>query len=229
MRTLIVAGLFLSSVAAAHAADLAAAKMPYAPAPVSIPNWTGIYLGGFAGGSWVDGTFSGNGGFPPSQSFKESGFIGGIYLGYDYELANKFIFGGRLSVPLGSVNTTSTITSLAPDTVAPKMQWATMADLIFGYDMGQWEPYLGVGAIFVENKVTLAVAGNPTESNSELHPGLDVVAGVKYALTRNWAVGIQYNHDVIAQETYTFGPTFTASGQGSASVNMLSGTVEYRF
>lgn len=73
-----------------------------------------------------------------------------------------------------------------------------------------------MGAIFVENKVSLAVAGNPTESDSELHSGLDVLAGIKHALTRNWAVGIQYNHDVIAQKTYTFGPGFTASGQGSA-------------
>jgi len=219
--------MFLSSVAAANAADLSVAKAPYAPPPPA-SNWTGMYIGGFAGGAWVNGTYSGSGGFPPSEGFHESGFIGGVYLGYDYELSNKFIFGGRVSVPLGSVSTTSAIVNLSPDTVEPKMQWATMADVTFGYDMGQWEPYLGIGAIFVENKVTLAIPG-VSETNSELHPGLDVMAGVKYAWTKSWTVGIQYNHDVLAQETYTFGPTFATAGVGSASVNMLLGTLEYRF
>jgi outer membrane immunogenic protein len=228
MRSYVIAGMLLGSVTIAHAADLTA-KAPYAPIPVS--NWSGMYIGGFAGGAWVDGQFTGAGGFPPKQSFHESGFLGGVYLGYDYELPDKFILGARVSLPLGEINTTSTVTGivgLAP-TIAPKMLWATMTDLTFGYDLGQWEPYLGVGAVFVDNKATLNVAGAPSESDTELHTGLDVMAGIKYAYTKNWDVGLQYNHDVISSQTYNFGPTFAASGSGNASFNALFGTIEYRF
>jgi outer membrane immunogenic protein len=227
MRGLVVFGAFIGSLTAATAADLSV-KAPPMVAPVQISNWTGMYLGGFAGGSWVDAKYCAA--FNGCATTNPSGFVGGAYLGYDYELPNRFVVGARFSVPLGSI--TSTVPVALPfvtpgETVKGDLKWAAAANVIIGYDMGVWLPYFGLGAIWAKNEVTVPGAGANTDQ--ELHPGLNVLVGLKYAAARNWAVGVQYNHSEFAGQTYIGGtPTFF-TGTGSFSQNSVVGTLEYRF
>jgi len=226
MRTLTIVGVTLGSLTAAQAADLGV-KAPVVPT-VPVSNWTGLYIGGFAGGAWANATLV-NSGPAASGTFNENGFVGGMYIGYDYELPNKFVVGARISAPLGAITHTVAVPlGLPGETATSKFQWGTAVNLIFGYDMGQWMPYFGLGAAFAENKINLMVPTVGNGSDSELHPGVTVLAGIKYALTQNWAVGAQYNHSEYASETYTF-PTVGGLGSGKASQNSLVATVEYRF
>jgi outer membrane immunogenic protein len=223
MRAIIIVGAVLGSLTAAHAADMAV-KGPM-PAPVS--NWTGMYIGGFAGGSWANATAAT---FAVPTTFHDSGFIGGVYLGYNYELPDRFVIGARISVPLGAINNTNAFTLGAPGTTGKEsFQWAAAANLIFGYDMGLWMPYIGLGAIYAENKLTVNIPGVGTNSNTELHPGVNVLAGVKYALSQSWAVGVQFNHSQFASATYSMGPPTFATPVVSFNQNSVVGTIDYRF
>jgi outer membrane immunogenic protein len=227
MRKLIFAAMFLGSVAAAQAADLAA-KSPYAPPAPNppAPNWTGMYIGGFIGGTWADETIN-TVGLAPS-GVKASSFMGGAYIGYDNEFADKFIFGGRVLVPFFSLSQTGPVSGIAGTTESTKADWATTIDLTLGYDLGQWEPYAGAGVMFVNNKATAATAAGAT-SDSELQTGLDILVGAKYRFAANWAVGLEYNYDIIANQTYAFGPPIGTTAQGKADASSLLGMVEYRF
>jgi outer membrane immunogenic protein len=221
-----IAGAVLGMMTAANAADFPVKAGPYTPM-VQASNWTGVYIGGFAGGSWVNADYCVA--FAGCNSVDPSGFVGGAYVGYDYELPNRFVIGARVSVPLGSVSESAAVTLpfIFGDTFDGKMQWAVAANGILGYDMGPWMPYAGVGVIFAKNKVDLT-APIGKFSDEEMHTGLNVLVGVKYALARNWAVGIQYNHSEFQNATYTFGPGLSAATI-SFSQNSLVGTVEYRF
>jgi outer membrane immunogenic protein len=219
-----IAGAVLGMVTAANAADFPVKAGPYAPM-VQTSNWTGVYIGGFAGGSWANADYCA---FGTCSSIDPSGFVGGVYVGYDYELPNRFVVGARVSVPLGSVNQTTNVPFLPGDTFKAQMQWAVTANGIIGYDMGLWMPYAGVGVIFAKNKVDLTTPFG-SASDEELHTGLNVLVGLKYALARNWAVGVQYNHSEFQNATYTFTAPVFATSTGSLSQNSLVGTVEYRF
>lgn len=224
MRSLIIIiGAMLGALTSANAADFALkASTPVVP---QSNNWTGMYIGGFAGGSWVDGIYSP---FGSNIGFHESGFIGGLYLGYDYELPNRFVFGARVSAPLGAVSKSSPVPIIPGDTVSADFQWAAAANLIFGYDMGVWMPFIGVGAIYADNKATFSVPGG-SASDSQMHPGLNVLAGIKYALTRNWAIGAQYNHSIFANESYNFTAPALTTGTANFSQDSVVATLEYRF
>jgi opacity protein-like surface antigen len=93
--------------------------------------------------------------------------------------------------------------------------------------MGLWMPYLGAGVAFGAQKATFTV---PPVTNSDIqqHTGLNVLAGLKYALSRNWAIGVQYNYMTFGSQTYNFGPVI---GAGTASMyqNSVVATLDYRF
>jgi len=227
MRALLVVAAISSSMSVASAADLPVkAPPPALPAPVA--NWTGFYLGGFVGGAWAnvgyvsDPTAQGNG------SAKASGVVGGGYVGFDYELSNRFVLGAKVSVPVGGVSATTTVLSLGPPAPSSgKMQWATNINGTVGYDMGQWLPYVGVGVAFLSNKITLGGTQGP-ESDTQLHTGLNLLAGTKFMFAKNWAVGLQYNYTDYGKRTYNFPLNFD-TGAVSIASQALVGTLEYRF
>src|SRR6267378_829798 len=89
---------------AASAADMAPryTKAP-PPVPVAVYNWTGFYIGADVGGDWIRGnaftsfdqsnvTPTGFSAFNQSRSLTSSGFIGGVYAGYNWQAAN-WVFG----------------------------------------------------------------------------------------------------------------------------------------
>jgi outer membrane immunogenic protein len=231
MRKILVTAALLSGFVtsiAAQAADLAV-KAPYLPPPA--PSWTGMYFGGFIGDSWVHGTLNSTF-LANSQPFHENSVIGGVYLGYDYELANKFIFGGRVSLPLFNLAQTAVVPLAFPGvSESTKATWATTMTMNFGYDLGQWEPYIGVGPAFASNKATVITTFAGNASDTELHVGVNALAGIKYAFTRNWVAGLEYDYATFATQNYTFFLPGIAGvqGAGKANANYVVATLEYRF
>ena len=233
MRAILVTGAILASITAANAADMAL-KAPPPPPPVA--SWTGLYFGGFAGGSWVNGNFGPVAPTPLAGNtapLKTNGFIGGVYAGYDTELSNKFVLGVRGSVPLGAVNQAvpvpANIGGIPGENLKNTGQWAGEIDATLGYDMGMWLPYVGVGGIFISNKATLNVPPFGSSSNTQTHAGVDALAGIKYRVAQHWAVGVQYNYSSLNSQTYTFGPPFGVNGFAKFHQNSMVGELEYRF
>ena len=91
----LLAGMIsIGAVGAASAADMAVKAPP--PPPPPLPSWTGFYIGGDIGGAWADSSattiftdgFNGGTPFVTNNSFNRSGFIGGVYAGYNWQAAN---------------------------------------------------------------------------------------------------------------------------------------------
>src|SRR6266702_6468405 len=104
----------------AVAADMAPryTKAPVA-APVAVYDWTSFYIGADVGGDWIRGdAFTsfvqpGGGGvgfsaFNQSRRLTSSGFIGGVYAGYNWQAAN-WVLGLEADIS-GLANSNSTAT-----------------------------------------------------------------------------------------------------------------------
>jgi outer membrane immunogenic protein len=116
----VLAAAFVMSAAVttgpALAADMA---LKAAPAPTAY-DWSGTYIGGFIGGGWATNDFSDPGlGFlgtllnvPITQTANNSGFIGGVEVGSNYQIG-KLVIGVEADWAGGDINGTNT-TSFSP-------------------------------------------------------------------------------------------------------------------
>jgi outer membrane immunogenic protein len=91
LASVATAALFTSPVFAADPG------MPMEEAPVGYYNWAGGYVGAFAGAGWGDvktsetalsGAYNG----PPDINYRDAGFLGGLYGGYNWQAGN-FVYG----------------------------------------------------------------------------------------------------------------------------------------
>ena len=83
---------FLLAGPAAKATDL---RIPDPPSPHY--NWTGFYAGVFGGGAYAAwaSDYCRNGACRHAEG-QAGGFAAGVYGGYNYQFANRFVIGGEL-------------------------------------------------------------------------------------------------------------------------------------
>ena len=90
----------------ASAADLPRKAPPYSPPPPLAYSWTGLYFGANIGGGWgnrhvdfspndplASALFNNVNGGPPPTSFNTSGVLGGLQLGYNWQLSDNWLVG----------------------------------------------------------------------------------------------------------------------------------------
>lgn len=221
--------LFAIAMIALAPAAAVAADLPYkAPAHVAYaPTWTGFYVGGEIGYVWgrTDSVISGTG---AAISTRPTGALGGVFAGYDYQLPNNLVIGARIAAPLFSSAKQTVADPLFPFvTYEGRFLWAALGTVQLGYAIGNWQPYVGIGAAIGEGEAT--VAGNLFPASvSKTHLGLVLNAGVKYQLTSNWFVGVHYTHTEWTRENYNFPAAGFTANLGAATDSVV-GLIGYKF
>jgi outer membrane immunogenic protein len=122
----VAAGAVVSSMASA--ADLGGYKdTPY----VSIPNWSGLYFGGHAGGVWgnanINDTFVYVGDPDYAAKLASTSFIGGAQIGYNIQRGN-FVFGPEADIGYLGISVKNSAKQVGPDKctgtyTAPPYSW----------------------------------------------------------------------------------------------------------
>jgi outer membrane immunogenic protein len=129
--TVAALGLFTLPAMAADLAPSPVYKAPV-PVPVAIWSWTGFYIGGTAGGAWLDSNITASGttvcnptlggcganqfsnalavGLPGNFSNKPVGFIGGGEIGYNWQYG-QFVYGFETDISGASVSGSSAFSS----------------------------------------------------------------------------------------------------------------------
>ncbi len=132
-KYLLAAVISMASVGAASAADLATRPYTKAPAPIAaVYNWGGFYVGGHAGGTWTNQEWvntantAGFGDLGPGQGFRqrETGFIGGGHIGYNWQASN-YVFGleGSISGLSTSADLANTVFGVGDDRFSWRTDW----------------------------------------------------------------------------------------------------------
>lgn len=170
----------------------------YAKAPAAIQSgWTGTYAGLFAGGHFAkdrwdsDETFPGSSG---SRYAKASGFSGGGLAGANLQLGS-FVVGTEADI--GGL-TGKGDTGAPTITIQSSQSWDAHARLRFGYDAGQWMPFLAGGAAFTQAKVD---ATTINFHKNIVRAGATVGGGIDWAFSPSWIARIEYLHDQYAPST----------------------------
>jgi outer membrane immunogenic protein len=199
MKRSFVAGLsVLAALVAmpAAAADLPRATPYKAPAYVTSHNWTGFYLGVHAGYAWgTTDTIDLNG-----------GFVGGQF-GYNWQAAGSpWVFGGEFDSAWADLGRSGTI--FMPAGVLSLSSDANYQGSLrgrIGYAFDRTMIYVTGGLGWIHNELRVTAALPPFvfgASDSKLHVGGVVGAGLEHAFAPNWSGKIEYLYAMYNEKTY---------------------------
>jgi len=256
VKTLISASVFATAIiigSTAYAADMAVKAPPPAPAPYAAYNWTGIYGGVEVGGGWATSTTtivntftSFTPAFPAGSSFTTdySGFLGGLYGGYNYQI-NQFVVGVDGDYTWGTLN--GSLTKVATDgdvaNHTDHIDWIATATGRFGYAWDNWLLFAKGGWAWAgfdgNNQVISGTTGASLAYDyaSETRDGWTVGGGVEWGFSQHASFKLEY--DYVGFETANFNVTsnhFVApvvSGQfarsATSNLNMVKGGLDFRY
>jgi outer membrane immunogenic protein len=246
MRKILLAGVALASLMVpALAADLPSRKeAPVYVAPAPVFSWTGFYLGADIGASFastsLDPVLSYNYYNWGNRSLNTSGFMGGGYLGYNYQVNQNFVLGVE-----GDFQGTTNGKSVTSYESAGMMSGTWTARANMGW-LGAINGRLGIAAdralFYVIGGAAWAGANSSLSwsdgfywvggSTSKTLSGFDVGAGVEYAFTPNWVGRVEYRYYDFGNYNLniplTLGP-YLDPGRLSTSVNTVRVGLAYLF
>ena len=210
-------GLIALGMAPAIAADLPARAYTKAPAAaIAINNWTGFYagaMGGYAQENTSDafGRISG-------------GFAGGT-LGYNWQTGN-FVLGVEADAAWADVG----VKIGNPAIAAAETRIRDMGTVRgrVGYAFDQVLVYGTAGYAWADNRITLS-ALNVSISDSQIHSGWTVGAGVEVMFAPKWSVKAEYLYRSFQGETYFAGIAPPGLASGTLNLNSVQVGVNYHF
>jgi outer membrane immunogenic protein len=218
MRKIIVAAAFVAFSAAAFAADLPMKAPPLAPAY----SWTGWYVGAHVGYGWTDSDVNvswvdpgnlGNvgptvaaGAMPIAFSPDRDGILGGVQLGYNWQLSPNWVIGIEADISATDWSGRHTInTAVAPffalsSFASQDSDWLGTLRARLGYASGNWLFY-GTGGLAVghssyaygQTNVPAGGGVNFTGSDSSTDAGWAAGLGIEYGWS-NWTARLEYLH-----------------------------------
>jgi outer membrane immunogenic protein len=188
-------GVALTGLAASASAD---GPPSYRGSPYVAPfSWSGIYIGGHAGGAWSDADFIFD---QPTLPLREristnaSGFAGGGQIGLQHQWGS-LVAGIELSYTGANLDETVTSTAVADRSRSEKISDIFLAGVRLGYAFDRSLLYVkgGYANATVDIDTHVISTGTLTGSSSKRENGWNLGAGWEHALSRNIIVGVQYD------------------------------------
>ncbi len=234
-------GIAAASVLAlpAIAADMPIAA-PVTKAPVMVPaafSWTGVYVGGHAGGAQgsVDWTHTNTGGIVERFNQRDSDFVYGAHAGFFYQ-TGMWVFGAEGTYThLDLAQTSAALNSVDRSNAFAMKHMATAVGRV-GAAWDRFLIYVQGGYATARTDFTRFVTstGATTASSSGWDPGWTVGVGGSYAVFNNVLLGVEYNFARINIDNRT--QTLAAGFAGidtvtsaNANIHQITGRISFKF
>ena len=191
-KFLLAATLLCGVTGSAFAAD-AIVQEPVIVAP-AVFNWTGGYVGGQVGYLWGDGNFTSDAGI---ADVGPDGWLGGIYVGYNYQMANNVVLGVDADFAwTGADDSSTAFVGLAPvGRLDTELQWEGAVRARLGYAIDRFLPYVAGGVAFGHMEGSAYDGSGVYQgSDSDTGVGWTIGAGVEYAFTDNVLFRTEYRY-----------------------------------
>jgi opacity protein-like surface antigen len=225
----VVGAVVLTAGVAAQADGPVGRGQIYAPPPPPPAFlWTGLYIGGNIGGAWTTGTLTDD---LTGASFDtdHSGFIGGVQVGYNYQIRN-LVLGVEWDFDWTSIGETGTVTVPLVGTLegSAETDWVTTLAARIGLTVDRWLVYVKVGGGWVRNSASVTnLTTGAVVSASDTQGGWLVGGGFEYAFTPNWTAKFEYDFLALSDRTATGPLGNTVSFE--RDVEMVKFGINYKF
>jgi outer membrane immunogenic protein len=235
LASLLVIAAGVATAQLASAADIPAPVYKASPAKVVAYNWTGLYVGGHAGGAWsrTRFTFNNTDGADPFRHNATSWIAGG-QVGYLHQFGNVVVgIEGSYSATDLDVASPAILTPDRSRTSKISDLWTVVGRL--GYASDRWLAYVKGGYANGNVKFESFQPSTGLQASTSKHreDGWTVGAGLEYAVWQNVSFALEYafyrlnidNRDVIPLNG--FGPATITDAK--ADIHAVTARVNFRF
>jgi len=216
------------------------APPPPAPVPLYAPppfSWTGFYLGGNAGGAWIQDNITDS--FFGLNFDNRSDFIAGGQIGVNYQVG-VFVFGveGDLDWAANSWRGRAVVTPVGTIQATTNNTWIPTLAARLGIALDRWLFYGKAGGGWIDNDGfaidNLTIGKSLPGPNNNANTAWLAGAGIEWAVTSNWTLKIEYDHSTLQNSPFVVPVTapFLASdtfASGNRSVEMVKVGFNYLF
>jgi outer membrane immunogenic protein len=176
----------------------------------SLSSWNGIYIGGNGGYGWgnsnrfinpVDALNVpfGNG----DANAKIKGDIWGGQLGANWQFSPNWLIGLEAGFNSASLSGRATSVTSPTNSVETDMRWLATVTPRLGFVNGNGLLYVKGGLAISSIKTNAAEAGIISLSRADELTGWTIGAGLEYALSPNWIVGVEYDYYDLGSKSMT--------------------------
>jgi outer membrane immunogenic protein len=222
---------------ASHAAQAADLYGGYKDEPVYVPvlPWQGFYIGGYLGGGWdslepaSNVVLLGGGGSIPVGTINNSGFLGGVQLGYNIQAGN-FVYG--VEADFGGMDAGGSGSFADPTTPARildiKGGGGFYGDITgrAGFALGNALIYAKGGFAYFTGNIRVVDAYDDIRQDSGTFTGWTVGGGVEYLIAPRWTVKAEYQYFDFDNNNFS---CCTGAAEGRIENSLTSNTVKIGF
>ena len=229
----LVLGAFvaLMSASVSSAADIPrpAYKAPaFTPEPIF--TWSGFYVGVHGGYGWNN--YTGDDPVAGSSTGQAKGWLGGLQLGYNYQLG-AFVLGVEGDFSFADVKWTESA-SFGGGTIdgTLKSDYYATAAARLGYAFDRFLVYGKGGVAFTRDKYDITVSTGGSASGNFNRTGWMLGAGLEYAFWDNWSAKVEYNYMHFAgidEALDTSGGLTSTTANVSLNSQLVKVGLNYRF
>ncbi len=204
IKSLLVAStIVFTGLSGANAADAIQYEEPVPVVSAPTFSWGGAYIGGQVGYGWAKSQFDGD--VYTTGDVKPSGFLGGLYAGYNFDLGNNVVLG--IDGDITYNDQSEGVEVFDADTVVGayenKLRWSGAARARAGYAIDRFLPYIAGGVAFGSIKNSGNLFGE-NFSESKTHTGWTIGGGVDYAATDNLILRLEYRYTDYGKKDFDF-------------------------
>ncbi|MGO4714217.1 outer membrane protein [Bradyrhizobium sp. 2TAF24] len=217
-KFLLASAAVIALASSASAADLAARTYTKAPvAPISpLTNWSGFYVGAFGGYGWSGSS---------SNNLDLKGGFGGGTIGYNWQGAGSpVVWGIEVDAAGASIRQSAGLVGVL--TAEDKIRaFGTVTGRV-GYAFDSALLYVKGGYAWADNRFSVNVAG-VNFSDSKLHSGWTVGAGLEYMFLPSWSAKAEYQYADFGNQTYF--ANLGGINSGNQQIHTIKAGINYHF
>lgn len=237
MKTILLAtAIILAPAGVASAADISEGS------PVAAYDWTGLYAGVHIG--YVAGRsdfFIAGGGIGGATDLNlplgPDGFIGGIHIGTNYQMANRFVIGAEADLTYNKADAVMPLDAGGggfSTLLKSELKWSGAARLRAGYAFDRTLPYIAAGVAAAKYEVTAIGVGGGGGAieipfHDETHIGWTVGAGVEHAFTDRWIARVEYRYSDFGSQALSIAAGLPSATSVDLQTHDVRAGLSYKF
>jgi len=215
--------------ASASAADMAARPYTKAPPmPVAVGyNWSGFYAGVMGGYGWSDRIRVD--GFTAATNGDINGGFGGGTIGYNWQTpGSNFVWGLEVDAAASDIKYRDTgFIGVVPVTAEDKIRSFGSVTGRLGVTSGAALFYVKGGYAWADNRLSVSIPAATLYSESKVHSGWTVGAGVEYMFAPSWSLKGEYMYADYSNARY--GDVVNGFTDLGLTTHTVKGGINYHF